>query len=103
MGEVKNAMAQFRAFLDKIMQTNSNGVRGTISSITTTGRPSGVAAQFGMAKPPGAQLFYYNQTVQVYDPTLTTTNRGSANVLLVDPFHSLIQVDSFPTGTSVTM
>ena len=98
--EVKNAMAQFRAFLDKVMQTNGNGVLGTVGSITTTGLPSGVAAQFGMAKPPGAQLFYYNQTVQVYDPTLTT-NRGSANVLLVDPFNSLIQVDSLPTGTSV--
>ena len=98
--EVKNAMAQFRAFLDKVMQTNGNGVLGTISSITTTGLPAGVAAQFGMAKPPGAQLFYYNQTVQVYDPTLTT-NRGSANVLLVDPFNSLIQVDSLPAGTSV--
>ncbi len=98
--EVKNAMAQFRSFLDKVMQTNGNGVLGTISSITTSGLPSGVAAQFGMAKPPGAQLFYYNQTVQVYDPTLTT-NRGSANVLLVDPFNSLIQVDSLPSGTSV--
>jgi hypothetical protein len=98
--EVKNAMAQFRAFLDKVMQTNGNGVLGTIGSIIMTGPPSGVAAQFGMAKPPGAQLFYYNQTVQVYDPTLTT-NRGSANVLLVDPFNSLIQVDSLPTGTSV--
>ncbi|MGA7221728.1 MAG: hypothetical protein WBX16_02635 [Candidatus Acidiferrales bacterium] len=97
--EVKNAMAQFRSFLDKVMQTNGNGVLGTIGSITPTGLPAGVAAQFGMAKPPGAQLFYYNQTVQVYDPTLTT-NRGSANVLLVDPFNSLIQVDSLPTGTS---
>jgi hypothetical protein len=98
--EVKNAMAQFRSFLDKVMQTNGNGVLGTIGSIATTGLPSGVAAQFTMAKPPGAQLFYYNQTVQVYDPTLTT-NRGSANVLLVDPFNSLLQVDSLPTGTSV--
>jgi len=98
--EVKNAMAQFRAFLDKVMQTNGNGVLGTIGTITTTGLPSGVAAQFGMAKPPGAQLFYYNQTVQVYDPTLTT-NRGSANVLLVDPFNSLLQVDALPAGTSV--
>jgi hypothetical protein len=77
--EVKNAMAQFRSFLDKVMQTNGNGVLGTIGAIATTGLPSGVAAQFTMAKPPGAQLFYYNQTVQVYDPTLTT-NRGSANV-----------------------
>ncbi len=98
--EVKNAMFQFRAFLDKVMQTNGNGVLGTVGSITTAGLPAGVAAQFGMAKPPGAQLFYYNQTVQVYDPTLTT-NRGSANVLLVDPFNSLIQVDSLPAGTSV--
>lgn len=89
--EVKNAMAQFRAFLDKVMQTNGNGVLGNVGSITTTGLPAGVAVQFGMAKPPGAQLFYYNQTVQVYDPTLTT-NRGSANVLLVDPFNSLLQV-----------
>ena len=31
--EVKNAMAQFRSFLDKVMQTNGNGVLGTISSI----------------------------------------------------------------------
>ena len=98
--EVKNAMAQFRAFLDKVMQTNGNGVLGTVSSITTTGLPSGVAAQFGLAKPPGAQLFYYNQTVQVYDPTLTT-NRGSANVLLVDPFNSLIRWTRCPAGTSV--
>jgi hypothetical protein len=97
--EVKNAMVQFRAFLDKIMQTNGNGVLGTISSVTTSGLPSGVAAQFAMAKPPGAQLFYYNQTVEVYDPTLTT-NRGSANVLLVDPFNSLIQVDALPSGTT---
>src|SRR5277367_3700545 len=87
--EVKNAMVQFRSFLDKIMQTNGNGVLGTIGSIVTSGWPSGV----------GAQLFYYNQTVQVYDRTLTT-NRGSANVLLVDPFNSLIQVDALPTGTT---
>src|SRR5271156_241289 len=79
--EIKNAMVQFRSFLDKMMQTNGNGVLGTIGAVTTSGLPSGVSAQFTMAKPPGAQLFYYNQTVQVYDTTLTT-NRGSANVLL---------------------
>src|ERR1700752_4133439 len=66
--EVKNAMAQFRAFLDKVMQTNGNGVLGTIGSIAST--------TFTMAKPPGSVLVYYNQTIQVYDPTLTT-NRGS--------------------------
>jgi hypothetical protein len=81
--EVKNAVSQFRSFLGKVMQTNG-GVLGTVGSITTTGLPAGVAAQFGMAKPPGVQLFSYNQTVEDYDPTLTT-NRSSPNVLLVDP------------------
>ena len=89
--EVKNAMAQFRAFLDKVMQTNGNGVLGTISSISSS--------TFTMAKPPGAQLVYYNQTIQVYDPTLTT-NRGSCNVTAVDPFGATITVDSVPSGTS---
>ena len=60
--EVKNAMGQFRSFLDKVMQTNGNGVLGTVGSITTTGLPSGVAAQFGLAKPPGAVLFYYRRS-----------------------------------------
>ena len=49
--EVKNAMAQFRAFLDKVMQTNGNGVLGTISSITSDHR-SRMAAQFAMASRP---------------------------------------------------
>ncbi|MGA8142925.1 MAG: hypothetical protein WB987_03425 [Candidatus Acidiferrales bacterium] len=89
--EVKNAMAQFRAFLDKVMQTNGNGVLGTINSIAST--------TLTMAKPPGSMLVYYNQTIQVYDPTLTT-NRGACNVTAVDPFGSTITVDSVPAGTT---
>lgn len=89
--EVKNAMAQFRSFLDKLVQTNGNGVLGTISSVG--------GSTFTMAKPPGSVLVYYNQTIQVYDPTLTT-NRGSCNVTAVDPFGSTITVDSVPAGTS---
>jgi len=89
--EVKNAMAQFRSFLDKLVQTNGNGVLGTISSIG--------GSTFTMAKPPGSVLVYYNQTIQVYDPTLAT-NRGSCNVTAVDPFNSTITVDSVPAGTS---
>jgi hypothetical protein len=94
--EVKNAMAQFRAFLDKVMQTNGNGVLGTISSVV-----SGPPVQLNLATPPGASLFYFNQTVQVYDTTLTT-NRGSANVTLVDPFNKFIQIDALPAGTVAT-
>ncbi|MGH9776748.1 MAG: hypothetical protein ACRD50_17620, partial [Candidatus Acidiferrales bacterium] len=95
--EVKNAMAQFRAFLDKVMQTNGNGVLGTISAIN--------GSTFTMAKPPEAQLFYFNQGIEVYDPTLTT-NRNTAgsvvtSILAVDPFGSTVTVDNVPSGTSV--
>jgi hypothetical protein len=89
--EVKNAMGQFRSFLDKVMQTNGNGVLGTIASIG--------GSTFTMTKPPGSVLVYYNQTIQVYDPTLTT-NRGSCNVTAVDPFGGTITVDTVPGGTS---
>jgi hypothetical protein len=100
--EVKNAMGQFRAFLDKLMQTNGNGVLGTVGSIVTTGLPAGVAAQINLTTPPGAALFYYNQTIQFYDTTLTT-NRNIAgsvtsNVVQVDPFNKFIQIDAIPTG-----
>lgn len=100
--EVKNAMGQFRAFLDKVMQTGGNGVLGTVSSVVTTGLPAGVAAQINLNTPPGAALFYYNQTIQFYDSTLTT-NRNVAgsvtsNVVLVDPFNKFIQIDAIPSG-----
>jgi hypothetical protein len=52
--EVKNNMQQFRSFLDKVMQTNGNGVLGTIASIS--------GSTFTMAKPPGSVLVYYNQS-----------------------------------------
>src|SRR5438874_11893110 len=66
--EVANGMKQFRAFLDKVLQTAGNGVLGTISSISGT--------TLTMNTPPGAALVYVGQTIQVYDTTLTT-NRGS--------------------------
>ncbi|MHB8527835.1 MAG: hypothetical protein ACYDD2_17055, partial [Candidatus Acidiferrales bacterium] len=100
--EVKNAMGQFRAFLDKLMQTNGNGVLGTVGSIVTTGLPSGVAAQINLTTPPGAALFYYNQTIQFYDVTLTTNRNVAAsvtsNVVLADPFNKFIQIDNLPAG-----
>ena len=100
--EVKNAMGQFRSFLDKVLQTNGNGVLGSVSSIVTTGLPAGVAAQINLTTPPGVALFYFNQTIQFYDATLTT-NRNVAgsvtsNVVMVDPFNKFIQIDAIPTG-----
>ncbi len=46
--EVANGMKQFRAFLDKLMQTGGNGVLGTINSISGT--------TLTMAVPSGAAL-----------------------------------------------
>ncbi|HEX2714072.1 MAG TPA: hypothetical protein VHM88_17905, partial [Candidatus Acidoferrales bacterium] len=91
--EVANGMKQFRAFLDKLMQTAGNGVLGTISSLSGT--------TFTMTVPSGAALVYVGQTIQVYDPTLTT-NRGTANVTAADPISSsqTITVDAVPAGTS---
>src|SRR6266436_1845618 len=71
--EVANGMKQFRAFLDKLIQTAGNGV-----------------------------LVYVGQTVQVYDTTLTT-NRGTCNVTAADPINAqTITVDVVPTGTVAT-
>ena len=89
--EVVNGMKQFRAFLDKLMQTAGNGVLGTVSSFAST--------TWTMATPPGAALVYVGQTIQVYDSTLTT-NRGTANVVGADPISptQTITVDANPAG-----
>src|SRR6266403_840656 len=89
--EVVNGMKQFRAFLDKLMQTAGNGVLGSISSFAST--------TWTMATPPGAALVYVGQTIQVYDSTLTT-NRGTANVVAADPISptQTITVDVNPGG-----
>ncbi len=93
--EVANEMKQFRAFLDKLMQTAGNGVLGTISSVASN--------VFTMAVPSGAALVYPGQTIQVYDSTLTT-NRGSCVVSAADPISpsQTITVDAAPGGTVAT-
>jgi hypothetical protein len=92
--EVGNGMKQFRAFLDKLMQTAGNGVLGTINSVAGN--------VFTMAVPSGAALVYVGQTIQVYDTTLTT-NRGTANVVAADPINAqTITVDAAPAGTVAT-
>lgn len=90
--EVKNAMAQFRCFLDQILQTNGNCVIGTISVVTGN--------VLNMAVPFGAALVYVGQTVQVYDSTLTIS-RGSFEVLQSDPISTTqtITADALPIGT----
>ena len=86
--EVKNAMAQFRAFIDKILQTSGNGVIGTITS---------VAGQvLTMTVPSGAALVYLGQDVQVYDTTLTI-NRGTFTIGQADPISSTQTITADPT------
>ncbi|MGB6684179.1 MAG: hypothetical protein WBH24_11080 [Candidatus Acidiferrum sp.] len=94
--EVANGMKQFRAFLDKLMQTAGNGVLGTINSIAS--------ATFTMAVPYGAALVYPGQTIQIYDTTLTTNRNVAAGVtttvLAADPVTTQnITVDNVPAGT----
>jgi hypothetical protein len=95
--EVANGMKQFRAFLDKLIQTGGNGVLGTIASVG--------GSTFTMTVPTGAALVYVGQTIQIYDPTLTTNRNTAASVvttvLAADPVNAqTITVDNVPTGTS---
>jgi hypothetical protein len=97
--EVANGMKQFRAFLDKLMQTAGNGVLGTISSVA--------GSTFTMTVPSGAALVYPGQTIQIYDTTLTTNRNVAASVtttvLSADPINAqTITVDNVPTGTVAT-
>src|ERR1700758_392505 len=95
--EIANGMKQFRAFLDKVIQTAGNGVLGTISGYASVS--AGNPATLNMTIPSGAALVYVGQTIQVYDSTLTT-NRGSCNVVAADPIHAqTITGDSVPSGT----
>jgi hypothetical protein len=89
--EVANGMKQFRAFLDKLIQTAGNGVLGSVTSFAST--------TWTMTTPPGAALVYPGQTIQVYDSTLTT-NRGTANIVSADPISATqtIVVDANPAG-----
>jgi len=93
--EIKNAMKQFRTFLDQIAQTAGNGVIGTISAIN--------GQVLTLANPPGCTRLYETQDVQVYDTTITT-NRGRFTTINVDPFGKTVGADPstpLPAGTIV--
>src|SRR6201997_238164 len=97
--EIAHGMKQFRAFLDKVIQTAGNGVLGTISAIN--------GSTFTMAIPAGAALVYVGQTIQIYDSTLTTNRNVAASVVSsvtgADPISATqtITVDNVPAGTVV--
>lgn len=93
--EIADGMKQFRMYNDALLNTNGNGVLGTIAST------NGGTTTLTMDTKQGANLFYYNQDVQVYDATLTT-NRGAVTILEVDPLTLTVVISSFPVGTVAT-
>lgn len=70
--EVKNAMKQFRVFLDMVLQGAGNGVIGTVSSVSGTTVTASI--------PFGVALLYFNQPIQFYDSTLTFNRNVIAGV-----------------------
>lgn len=92
--EVSAGMKQFRAFLDRLLQTNGNGVLGTINSIAGN--------VITMAVPSGASLVDYDYPIEVWNAALTV-KRGAFNVLAFDAIYAkTITADALPGGTIAT-
>jgi len=97
--EVKNQMAQFRTFLDMLLQTAGNGVIGTVSAIAGTTITASI--------PFGVALMYYNLPIQFYDPTLTNNRNviagtGDSNITNTPNTNTnTFTVDQVPAGTLV--
>ena len=95
--EIGNGMKQFRSFLDKVVQGAGNGVIGTILSVA--------GGALTMAIPIGAAGVYVGQTIQIYDPTLTTNRNVAAGVvstvIQADPISAaqVVTIDNVPAGT----
>jgi len=66
--QLKEAMVQFDAYLDMLMQSNGNGVLGTVSSVSS--------ATATMSVPYGASLVYDNNHYNILNSTLTTQRLG---------------------------
>lgn len=96
---VTEGMKQFRASIDKMLNATSAGVLGVIGVVTGNVLTINV--------PTGAQLFYENQSLQVYDTTLTINRSANSGiypqVLATDPVTTqTIVVDQLPPGTIAT-
>lgn len=89
--EVKNSMAQFRAFLDKLCNRAATGILATLSSNASTVWT--LTADTGFL--PSAK-FHVGQGLHVSD--LTTTRTGTPVVTAIDDANTKITVDANPTG-----
>jgi hypothetical protein len=91
--EVKDGMAQFRAYLDKLLQTAGDGVLATISSGATT-------TTWVLAAPYGSALLYETQSVSVYDSTLATKRATEPEIVTISPDGVTITVDAAPAANA---
>lgn len=94
--EVKNGMAQFRAFLDKLCNQPSTGQLGAITSFASTVWTLS-ASNFS-----AAQRFHVGMKVLLADSGLTTLRTGTATITIVDDANGKITVDVNPTGIANT-
>lgn len=89
--EVAEAMKNFKAFLDRVYQTNGTGQLDTIQSISGN--------TLGVVNP---NMFYFNQDIQDYPTGLGSASRGLMTVTFVDPLLKTIGVNALPPGAAVT-
>lgn len=92
--EVKNAMAQFRAFMDKLISTSD----GTEILGTVTGAPAGGGVTLTMGSPMYTTPFYVGQWVAVLTASPYATNRGYVQIDAIDPDAHTLTVSSAATG-----
>jgi len=98
--EVANGMAQFRTFLDMVLQGAGNGVIGTVSGVA--GNTITCSVPFGVA------LMYYNLPIQFYDSTLTINRNqvagiGDSNITNTpNTTANTFTVDNVPAGVVAT-
>lgn len=92
--EVKNGMAQFRAFLDKLAQTDGTGVMGTVSAV------AGGGVTLTMASPYDVRLTYIGQWFAVMTSNFAT-NRGYVQVDAIDYDAKTLTVSSAASGGAV--
>lgn len=94
--EVKNGMAQYRAFLDKLCNQPSTGQLGTISSIASN------VVTLGASNFKASQRFHVGMGVAICDSGFTTV-RGTQTVLgPIDDINGKITLDGTPGGTIST-
>lgn len=94
---VATALTEFKKQIDSQMMQSGTGQVGTISSVTT----SGGVDTYVLTNTFGAKLVRFNQTVQVFDSTLTTL-RGSGVITKWDVANNTIDVTPAVASAAAT-